>query len=279
MNREIEEVDVDNLVFQFQEGHKESGEKLLRMFGGHPEDKDMTMYLGKWYKLIKYGRIGYDDFDVRKFISCRMKGDKSSLFLKSRQSSELRKEARKIIQAINIQVSRIESADLKQEIRELFLIQAQRYVKVKKSVNFSGYLTGSFPYALHNHLKKRFKPSEPLVDLRHRLISFEDEISESGEDGIEINEDLFRDVLMTIEDKENELGNSWVRGQTCGEEFKELTPMQRLILKLHDEEKMKDEDIAEMMGVHINTIFRQRKRAGDRVKAAVERLIKEGYYG
>lgn len=77
---------------------------------------------------------------------------------------------------------------------------------------------------------------------------------------------------------DEELDINWVRGLTCGEEFKELTHLQRLILKLNYEDGWTDGKIADMMGIHINTIFRQRKKADAIVKETVEKLIQEGFY-
>lgn len=275
--KSLENCHIDEIVFLYQEGDELAGEEILRRYGCHPNDKELTKYVGKYFKMLRRGVFNFKDKDSRAFIRCFVADkelrDKLIPFYQYKETIERTYE---VLNRIIKQLKAIDDEDMKQDLRMLLLIQAQRYEKTKKSVDFNGYLYNSYRFAVKNWIQKLTKPSEPYMHMHDELLGFAEDSFADEDSEIEVNEDLFAAPPMIEMDEE--IGNSWVRGITCGEEFKDLTPLQRLIIKLHYHDGLTDGKIAEMMGIHINTIFRQRKKAGQIIEQTTEELIQKGYY-
>lgn len=269
---------IDQLVLDYQAGDEGSGEELLRIFGCHPEKTRTTLYIGKYYNLLRYGRVDFKDKDTRKFISCFVK-DKgfAERMRKFYQYKDDKAQARRTVQFLEQMLKSVSDEDLMQDLRMLFLQQALRWEKRYKHEHFQGYLYGSYGYTLHHHLKRMFKQNDSY-GLKSSIIHYQDDQYNDKSSNIKTEDSIFAQEPMIRSDFDDELGNSWVRGLTCGEEFHNLTPLQRLVVKLHDNDGYTDGNIADMMGVHINTIFRQRKKAYEIIHKTVDRLIEEGFY-
>ena len=273
-NKEEEMERIDQLVFQFQKGDEKAGEELLFLFGCHPSQEDLGSFIGKYYKMLRYGRFNFDDRDSRKFLIAFI-ADKSvqEAMKKWFQYADTMRKARLALQQVNNKLEAISDDDLKQDLRMLFIQQAMRYKKIRKKVGFTGYLYNSYRYAVIHYIRKLFKTAEPLVHFRMKR-AHEDVVVDQ-KSYIKIDDSIFvKEPIIEIDD---ELGNSWIRGLTCGEEFQSLTPLQRLILKLYYDEGYTDGEIGEKLNMHINTVFRQRKKASLKVQEEVKRLMEEEY--
>ena len=270
----MEHYSIDELVFRYQDGDERAGEELLKRFGAHPKQKRMTLYVGKYYNMLRYGKINFKDYDSRMFIACYMPDaelrKKMRPFYQYRGTKE---NAILALQGVVDQLKVVEDEDLEQDLRMLLLIQATRYQKTKKHVDFTGYLYRSYRYAVYNHFDKMLKKKDPHNHLADYLVRFQDDVYGDDDSEIEVDESIFAAAPMIQLD--DELGNSWVRGITCGDEFKDLTPLQRMILKLHYQDGVTDGKIANMMGIHINTIFRQRKKAMLTIEETIAKLLEE----
>lgn len=275
----MEQDHIDELVHQFQQGDWASGEELLRLFGGHPDFPSPKAFIGKYFSLIRYGKINFDDRDTRRFIALYIKNPETrKKLIPFYQYREVKAEAIKELEENVIKpLSIISDEDLLQDLRLLLLMLAKRFRKKRRKVNFAGYLYNSYRYALKNYLDKAYlKREEPLFDLWRWLLHIQDDRLEDQESLIVVDDLIdFKGPMIQVDE---DLGNNWVRGLTCGEEFKRLNPLQRLILKLHYDEKVTDGNIADRLNMHINTIFRLRKKAESIVKETVEDLIREGHY-
>jgi DNA-directed RNA polymerase specialized sigma24 family protein len=268
---------IDELVFEFQNGNEEAALELLEIYGGHPKKKDLSLYLGKYFKMLRYGKLDLKDRDSRKFISLFL--DDSSMVKEMRKAYQYKptqQAARRKLQNLEYSLRSMSDDDLRQELVAIFLKVAKRYEKVKSTVDFNGYLYNYYRFEVANFIKKLLKPEELYVKHPDRLVSIADDLLEDEDSMIELQESILLKLPMMQIDEE--LDVNWVRGLTCGEEFKELTQLQRLILKLNYEDGWSDGKIADMMGIHINTIFRQRKKADTLVKETVSKLIQEGFY-
>lgn len=270
-----EEYNIDELVLSYQAGDQEAGEELLRLYGGHPSYKGLSLYLGKYYKMLRFGKFEFRDKDSRLFVRLFIEDSATrDALLKSYQSKKVKEDTTRKLGTVSESLKVLEDEDLQQDLRMLFLKQCMRYKKQNR--NFGAYLYNSYGFAVKNYIKAIQKPAEPYVHMRKELIRISDDKFKDGEADILLKDSIFAKAPVILIDEE--LGNSWVRGLTCGDEFKELTQLQRLIIKLNYHEGWSDGKIASMMGIHINTIFRQRTKADKLVRATVESLIQEGHY-
>jgi RNA polymerase sigma factor (sigma-70 family) len=268
---------IDQLVFRFQDGDKEAGEELSKLFGCHPSGP-LRLYIGKYFNLLRFGRFSFNDKDSRKFISCVIADPKLRERLRpAYQYRETKIQTMRYVYKLSELCASIAEDELIQELTYLFLRQAKRYKKKRKHVNFAGYLYNSYRYAVIDYINKRVRKYDPYLHMysKYELPAFNDELYIDSKTEIDINEITISDVTQIVDD--DTLGNSWVRGLTCGPEFRDLNDFQRLILKLHFEDKMTDGKIAERFNMHINTIHKHRKRAENIIKETRERLFKEGY--
>lgn len=268
---------IDELVFAFQDGDEEDGLELLNMYGGNPRQKELSLYLGKYYRMLRFGRYDPKDRDSRLFISLFLedKGMRDEM-RKAYQYAPTQAAARRKLENIKQSLQCVDDDDLKQELRLLFLKKMLKYEKIKEKVDFNGYLYNSYRHDVKNYVVALLKPDELYVKYPNRLIRIADDLLGDDDSVIELEDSILLDLPMVQMDEELDI--NWVRGFTCGEEFKELTQLQRLIIKLNYEDGWSDGKIAEMMGIHINTIFRQRKKADAIVKETVEKLIQEDFY-
>jgi predicted DNA-binding protein YlxM (UPF0122 family) len=161
----------------------------------------------------------------------------------------------------------------------LFCLQAKRYKKRKKNVWFPGYVYKTYAFALVDQIQnKLFKAYNPYMHMYtdKQLIPMNEELYVDDNTCIKIDSRAFVTQPMMVDD--DELGNSWIRGLTCGEEFSKLTVFQRNLLKMYYEDGLSDQKIADRTGMHINTIHKQRKKSIQIVKETVDELRKDGHY-
>lgn len=279
MLEQVNEKSIDDVVFAFQNREEEAGLELLSIFGGDLQEEGLIKYLGKWYKLLRNGNIDFKDKDTRKFISMFIKNKEERLNLqKWYQYSPTVIEAQKAMDQIVSLLAQIEDEDLEQDLRMLLFQQASRYKKTKKSVDFYGYLYNSYRYALKDHINGMLKGGDVYFYRQSFVGGYQDELNWNGENDFDIKEFNEEEVMMMNPLKDDEIGNSWVRGITCGEEFKELSTIQRLIVKLHDYEDWSDKRIADSTGLHVNTIFKNRKKSYTTIQLTIAELVRDGYY-
>lgn len=271
-------LEVDQLVFRFQDGDDAAGEQLLHMFGGHPSE-DLNQYIGKFYYMLRETeRFSFADKDSRNFICCFIEDSNARNSLKRRyQTGEVRVLALKKLHKIVDQCKPLVDEDLKQDLRTMFLEQAKRYKNISKNINFPGYLFNSYRFRIAAMITKRMKTYDPYVHMytKKQILKLQDDRYVDRGTEIVLNEKTFNNLPMLADD--DELGNSWVRGITCGPEFQDLTPLQRLIIKLYYEDEMTDKAIAHKLSMHINTVHNNRKRSIKIIEQTKERLFKEGY--
>lgn len=272
--KQIENNAIDEIIVRYQEGDEAAGEEILRMYGGHPNQNGMSHYLGKYFKMLRYGKLDFKDKDSRLFMNLFIEDASIREQLRQSYQYKLTKEiALRKLGGIVQSLQHISDEDLEQDLRFLFLKKVIKYKKMNR--NFKAYIANTYRYAVENYIQK-ITNKRDLSNHPRKLIRLADDRLHDGESDIHISDSIFEEGLMMH--TEEDLDNNWVRGLTCGEEFKELTPLQRLIIKLNYYDGYSDGKIADTMGIHINTIFRQRKKADLQVKATVERLIEEGFY-
>ncbi len=181
------------------------------------------------------------------------------------------------ITSVSIQLRPIDEDDLRQEVIEIFLGTLRRY-RSRNNENFLvPYILKSFPYALTRRVQQLIK--DPLVNLASdKILSLETlgSIHERNADyNPFMNRPSVRDVVKhlttsmeeNVQDvEEDELGNSWLRGDSCDERLSILTRSERKILKRFYHLQMTDNQISKELGVSYNTAIRRRHHIEAKLK-------------
>jgi RNA polymerase sigma factor (sigma-70 family) len=241
--------EIDELVIRYQNGDKDAAQSLIRTF---------KPYMSKFLKILKDGLINLDDKDSRKFIRLFI-GDYEARkkLLKVYQPTDTRHKAYNAAAFLQDVCKEMSYEDIMQELSMILLIVAKRWKKKGKKINFCGYLYNTFRFEVYRRFKSMIE--EPLVYRADVNLSYNDESYINEIEEIENDPRIYTDELMMLFDEE--LGNSWIRGLTCDDIFADLTPFQRLILKMKYVDNKSDVEIANRTGIHRNTIRRHRERA------------------
>lgn len=248
---------VDKLVERYQGGDENAAEELLRQ---------LRPYMSKFFKILRLGSIDLSDRDSRKFINLFIDDENMrSKLKKAYQSTDARNEAYRATALIQSMCTSIPSEDIIHELILVLLTLAKRYSKTKKKVNFCGYLYNAFRFELARRIKQiTFDPLTHCTDL---TIPYDDsDYSNGNDEPVEESIQIYVDEPLAV--LEDELGNSWARGLTCGDMFSKLTQLQRIILKMHYMDGEGDSAIGERLGIHRTTVKRQRTCAEEILKKA-----------
>lgn len=261
--------DINETVKAYQQGNKLAGEELLRIFGCHP-DEAVSKYIGKYYDLLRYGKIDFSNKDIRKFISMfaydRELRNKLKPFY---QYADTKAATIKIVLNLVDRFKKVEDEDLLQDLRLLLLQQAMRYEKQGEKITFCGYLYNSYRYAIVNNYKWLFQ--DLLYSPNTELVGDIAEYAHDESSDIEIEDAWFFEDVYFKNEKE-ELGFNWIHNTTATFPFNKLSVYERTILFLSYEKGNTDKEVAEITGYHEDTIFSHRKR----IKAKLKDLLSAG---
>lgn len=246
-------------VQRYQNGDSESALFVLDAFEDFRDGFLMLLRDGPINRLTRSHRIFLSNFVKNSALARNLKSTHpiNAAFL----------AAETALKTITIQIRPIETEDLRQEIIEIFLGTLRRY-RSRNNQNFLiPYIQVSFPYALTRRVQQLIK--DPLVNLASdKILSLES----SGLDGYFADvkflgyhpsmKEIVRHFSTSYEEslaqlEEDNLGISWIRGDSCHEVFDDLSPMERRILRFYAQE-MTDAQIAKELGVSYNTAIRRR---------------------
>ncbi|BCT30411.1 sigma-70 family RNA polymerase sigma factor [Bacillus velezensis] len=253
---------IDSLVFQYQSGSSKAGLELIQSFGYNPMFKELSGYLNKYFSLLRYGVIKFNDKDTRQFLrqftsNSRLKKELIPFY----QYAHTKKATRKLVQMINFRLRHIPDEDMIHDLCELLLIQAKKYKKQGTKTNFCGYLMNSYRYKVYDHYKYLFRD----LLYSHRIEMLEDHIDDNSE--INIEETLVPDLYFQNETEE--IGLNWILGKTAEFPFSHLTMFERTLVSLYDHKGMTYEEVGAQMGYHRDTIWTKRKQ----IKQKLRKLI------
>lgn len=241
--------EIDQFVFDYQKGNKDAASELIKIF---------KPYMRKYIKIIKDAYIDIKDKDSRKFIRLFITDEEAKRkLLKVYHSSGTRSKAQKAAERINILFKDVSTEEIEQELSMILLKVSKRFKKKHKHVNFCGYLYNVFRFEVYRYVVKI--TSDPLTHRADINLSYNDDYNLDPSNCVENDPKIYIKEPMMILDEE--LGNNWIRGLTCGDDFIEITPLQRLILKMKYEDGIPDTDISDKLGMNRNTIRRQRNKA------------------
>ena len=253
---------VDSLIEQYQSGENqdEAIDELIKLF---------KPYLNKFFNIIRKGQLNLKDYDSRMFISMFI--DDSNIrrdLARNRQPSSVQHEAHMKAEWLADAFKRTDNEDIMQDLKTVLITQANRFTKKKKRVGFVGYLNNSFRFELRRVLDSHTR--DPLTYSSTRIISYND--TENIDNGSN-----FADTPYFMEDEylaimDEELDINWIYGSTCHPVFKNLAPLDRLILRMSHLENMSDVEISRKTGFHVNTIRKRKKKAIKDIEKKMEEL-------
>lgn len=246
-------------VEEAQNGNEEANGVLLEKYGFR-KDGPPIGYLGKYYRLLVYGKIDLRDKDTRRFLQLYIPETAVRKKLTNRfQDYQTTLYAQQTADYLSEKSKLLTRADLQQELVLAFLELVSRYVP-KPHVSFEGYIYNTYRFKVYEVLRKCIFKYEAM---HNPELLFLDEFEDTTA-VIEPQEAWF-DRFYASELKREDLGIFWINGR-CGALFQDLTVFERMIVRDHDFYGYSDEAIAEKYGYHRNTILKARHRAIGKIK-------------
>lgn len=230
--------EIEELVFNYKEsGEKQKAAKELL-------DAFFPLH-NKYVKILKKGTCNVTDSDTRGFLHLWIEDTTEKYkFLNNYNTDWARSYGANIASFLTDLCKTLSYDDLYQELRLITLKLADRYEDMGKS--FLAYISKSFKYELRRSLKTLIE--DPVIYLQNYNMYYDDEDVESG-----LNDSFNSDTRLQYNEKAfsmeyKHLGPMWLKGKTCSEKFKELTLVERKIIKMYYLDGLPDKDIAEELG-------------------------------
>lgn len=253
--KQEEWADIENCVNlykkQFEPGATDDDIKISKEAAGELVTRFNPLFK-KYIMLFKTGQIDFKDSDIKTFISTFIDDPRLHRALKRQKSrAEYRSDIYKRFGFIIETYGQLSEEDILIDLQMLLLVLAKRYRHVGK--NFCAYVHNCFRYEVSRHIKKYIKNP---INITYKNVSYE--ITELGfKDGDmdSIHEDVYYEP-------ENGIPNgTWINGETCSELFGILNPLERKIVVKYYAEEYNDKQIADSLGLHINTVNQKRRQA------------------
>lgn len=246
--------EVEELIRQVQEeGSEEAKLDILYRFGYRPSEP-FTRFLKKYYDILVTGRIDLRDKDTVRFINLYEK-DARQRFLnrQTRRSNKTISRIYSVAGYIKNQCERLGAKEIRDELTFLLVEKIHKFKKIKERIGFEGYVYATFHFSVYAYLSHTIF-SKDMMDTPE-MITYLDE-----ENIADIPDERFISGTLYVQEKgPSELPFEWTLGD-CHEIYEELTPFQRNLLRLHDYEGYRDEEIADLLGgYHLNSIFLYRQ--------------------
>lgn len=235
--------EVEDRVQAYLRGEDDAAERLIEAFHG---------FLVRWLGVLN-GKTAYHDRYHRIFISLFvphrgrririLKGD-------PRGASEFMFWS----QIIRDRYASFTRDDKWNELIVCLLDLATRYNPREGYKQFHTYVMRSFPYYLHR-----------------RMEAYAGDLSSFNQITIPISEDPEFDERQEYASPSTtddiELGPAWIAGSTAGDGFSALTPIDRQILLYYYQDGLRDQEIADRIGLGRCSINRRRLNAVRKLKA------------
>jgi RNA polymerase sigma factor (sigma-70 family) len=210
-------------------------------------------YIVKFYNLIRWGRVAIADRDIREFLKLYMKSEYSRKHIhKYSHMATIRQDIYSIAESIKNLLKTYENEELMNEIYTAFLTMATRYKSPDGKPRFHDYILKAFHYQLRRQLQ--ILVEDPIVFNTVQNINFHEDHN---------NLDHYEDTAAcyTIEDDMEEFNDNWILGYTSDENYKNLSVMERKIIKMYYLDEMSDQEIADGLGICRATVNRRRNKA------------------
>lgn len=232
----------------------------------------------KYLVLIKSGQINFNDTEMKHFVYTFMVESSLKAALKRKHITAAARAP--IYQRFNFvkeTYGTLSEEEIMGDLQMLFVTLAKRYKQIGKS--FCGYLYNCYYHEVSRHIKKF---TSNVGNIPYKNSEYEEfmqkSIDEFQKEDIPFEERLF-------ETPEGIPDTSWTNGETCSDIFDndKLTTIERKILVMYYLEDYNDRQIADVLGLHINTVNQKRRCAAEIVaqtlgvdKSRIKRNRKSG---
>lgn len=262
---------VHNLALDFQGGDSDAGLELANAFNG---------FLLKYVNLVNTGAFRLKDKTSRNFVGLYMKQPN----MRNNRHAYTKIDGmvdylRLTVENIRYIYSKISREELVQASMISLLQMAKRYNPQNDRHSFHLYVDRVYHYYFHNEIKIFINDPASL----QTTLSFDEH------DFMLIDHDSeheYKKVINKVEYK-NRVDNAdgllrmendacpydqtifdinWINGLTCGPEFQDLSIFERRMVKMHYQDKMYDEAIANHFGMSRETITRKRNIAIKKIR-------------
>jgi RNA polymerase sigma factor (sigma-70 family) len=251
----------DRLVKAYRDDHCElAAGHLLDAFEG---------YLVKYYNVIRWGKVAIQDRDIREFVKLYMRNEYCRRHIHQyRRMPVVQQEIYNVTQSIRRLCFPYANDELMNEIYVALLTMAKRYKSPDGKPRFHSYVLQAFHYQLRRQLQTLV--SDPIVFKMAHNINFHDEFHEGTNDydmkGYNVEKYEDKTERFTIHQAFESINDNWILGHTTGDEYIQLTVMERKIIKLYYLDKMSDQQIADRLGTCRATVNRRRNKAVNSLK-------------
>lgn len=261
--RLVEWTEIEELVLKYQAQFNEDADNITKTEAKESANKLLerfSPFFKKYVTLLKTGQVDWDDMEMKQFISNFIDDiELKKALARKKQKAHYRNEIHQKFNFIIETYGELSEEEILLDLQTLLLIIAQRYKQMGK--NFCAYVYNSYRYEVARHIKKYIK--NPL-NISYKNLQYEDCINGTSDFEIQNSyEDNYYEDLTGIPN------TSWIQGQNCSDIFSCLSPLDRKILVKYYLEEWKDGQIAENLGMHINTVNQKRRSAA---KVIAEKL-------
>lgn len=259
---EWEEIDRLVSVFQLKQKPDAAEDEILQA------DEASYELLQRFYPLFKKyiivittGQINFKNYEQKLFVRLFVNAPHLMYALKKKNISRpLRDEITRYFNFIVESYGKLDTTEILADLQTLFLLLASRYKPTGKS--FCCYVYNTYRFEVARHIKNFFK--DPC-NIHYKVTGLKED---------EQDPQLCADFEEFIENEHNETlagtpSVSWIKGDTCGDAFRNLTALERKIIVKYYVENCMDSEIAEMLGMHLNTANAKRKEIVAKIAANI----------
>lgn len=253
--RKISYEECDKLVLAYRDNNDpDAAQALLDAFEG---------YMAKYYNVIRHGKVAIHDRDIREFIKLYMKNEYCRRHIHQyRRMPVVQQEIYSVADSIRKLCQPYSDDELMNEIYVAFLTMAKRYQSPDGKPRFHSYILRAFHYQLRRQLQTLV--SDPIVFKMASNVKYLDDQWEGDDYSYgRFDAEGFEDKrpTFTIESSLDAINDNWVLGYTTGQEYRDLSIMERKILKMYYIDDMSDQEIADQLGTCRATVNRRRNKA------------------
>lgn len=257
----------DRLVLAYRDDNdSDAAQSLLDAFEG---------YIVKYYNVIRRGKVAINDRDIREFLKLYMKNEYCRRHIHQfKRMPIVQQEIYKVSDSVKNLCQPYNDEELLNEIYVAFLTMAKRYQSPDGKPRFHAYILQAFHYQLRRQLQTLV--SDPIVFKMASNIKYFDEDYEQNEQNSDYDSSRLEDQTptFTIEEEFDTINDNWVLGYTTGKEYRDLTIMERKIIKMYYLDEMSDQDIADQLGTCRATVNRRRNRVKDKLRDTFQQASK-----